>query len=69
MIESSPCPRLPVLQAWEIAAGQGLDVDVIAKQRVKAGLDPDTRFKAFATVEEGERYQDPHGHQGRYSFL
>ncbi|MFZ5438591.1 MAG: hypothetical protein ACOZQL_01215 [Myxococcota bacterium] len=51
----------PVLQAWEVAAGQGLDTDAIAKQRVATGLDSDTRFKKFATVAEAERYQDPHG--------
>lgn len=62
-MQADPIFGKQVLQAWEIAAGQGLDVDAIAKQRVKAGLDSDMRFKTFATVEEGERYQDPHGHQ------
>lgn len=60
-------PKLgaPVLQAWEIASGHGIDVDAIATERVKAqiGNDPDMRFKTFATVAEGERYQDPDGNQ------
>lgn len=53
----------PVLQAYEIASGGGLDVDGMAKARVYDGLDPEMKFKTFATVEEAERYQDPDGFQ------
>lgn len=62
-MQADPLYGQQVLQAWEIAADQGLDVDDLARQRVKGGLDPDVHFKTFATVEEAERYQDPHGHQ------
>lgn len=53
----------PVLQAYEIASGGGLDVDAMAAARVSTGLDPDMQFKIFATVAEAERYQDPDGNQ------
>ena len=62
-MKADPLFGTQVLQAWEIAADQGLDVDDLATSRVRSGLDPDIRFKTFATVEEAERYQDPHGHQ------
>jgi hypothetical protein len=62
-MQRDPIFGQPVLQAWEVASGQGIDVDAIAKQRAAGGLDRDTRFKKFATVEEAERYQDPNGHQ------
>lgn len=60
-MQRDPIFGQPVLQAWEVASGQGLDLDALAKQRVATGLDPDTRFKQFATVQEAERYQDPQG--------
>jgi len=60
-------PKLgaPVLQAYEIASGHGIDVDGIATKRVSDQIsgDPDMRFKTFATVAEAERYQDPDGNQ------
>jgi hypothetical protein len=58
-------PKLgePVLRAYEIASGHGVNVDALAKARVFDGLDPDVKFKTFATVEEAERYQDPDGNQ------
>lgn len=58
-------PKLgaPVLQAYEIASGGGLDVDAMAQSRAWDGLDPEVKFKTFATVEEAERYQDPDGFQ------
>jgi hypothetical protein len=62
-LQRDPIFGQPVLQAWEVASGHGLDVDAIAKQRATGGLDPDTRFKTFATVQEAERYQDPDGNQ------
>lgn len=62
-MKADPIFGKQVLQAWEIAAGQGLDVDAMAKQRVTAGLDSDTRFKTFSSVQEAERYQDPNGNQ------
>lgn len=60
-------PKLgaPVLQAYEIASGHGIDVDGIATKRVRDQIsgDPDMRFKTFASVAEAERYQDPDGNQ------
>jgi len=53
----------PVLQAYELASGGGLDVDAVATARVWDGSDPELKFKTFATVEEAERYQDPDGFQ------
>lgn len=52
-----------MLEAYEIASGHGLDVDAIATAHATNGMDPDTKFKTFATVEEAERYQDPDGNQ------
>jgi hypothetical protein len=62
-MQADPVFGKPVLQAWEIAADQGLDVGAIAKQRVGGDLDADSTFKTFKTVEEAERYQDPRGRQ------
>ena len=50
-----------VLRAYEVASGQGPDVDTVAKSRVTAGMDVDTVFKTFATEAEATAYQDPAG--------
>lgn len=62
-MEADPVFGTPVLQAWELASGQGLDLDALVKQRVAGSLDADTVFKRFATVQEAERYQHPGGKQ------
>lgn len=61
--QRDPKVGAPVLQAYEIASGGGLDVDAMATSRVWNGDDPEMKFKIFATVEEAERYQDPDGFQ------
>lgn len=61
--QRDPKVGAPVLQAYEIASGGGLDVDAMATSRVWNGDDPEVKFKIFTTVEEAERYQDPDGFQ------
>lgn len=61
--QRDPKVGTPVLQAYEIASGGGLDVDAMATSRVWNGDDPEVKFKIFTTVEEAERYQDPDGFQ------
>ena len=61
--QRDPKVGAPVLQAYEIASGGGLDVDAMATARVWDGQDPEMKFKTFATVAEAERYQDPDGFQ------
>jgi hypothetical protein len=55
-----------VLEAWQVVAGKGLDVDDVAKKLVRDGMDSETTFKMFTTEAEAERYQDPKGRQVRW---
>jgi hypothetical protein len=64
--KKDPAMGEPVLRAYQIASGHGVDVDAIATARAKGDPEPDTVFKTFATVEEAERYQDPNGNQVRW---
>lgn len=67
--KKDPIFGAPLLKAYEIASGSGVNVDAIATARAKGAPDPDTVFKAFTTVAEAERYQDPNGNQVRWLVL
>lgn len=55
-----PAMGKPVLQAYEIASGHGIDLDGIIKSRVTRDLDPsETSFKVFASETEAENYRNP----------
>jgi hypothetical protein len=53
----------PVLRAYEIASGHGLNVDALATERAMNGLDDESVFKVFATETEAVNYRDPNGLQ------
>lgn len=52
-----------VLRAYEVASGNGLDVDALAENRVTRNLGNDAVFKVFRAEAEAMAYQDPDGRE------
>ncbi|GEM_PF-1625580 len=58
--KSDPAMGKPVLQAYEIASGHGIDTDSIIRERVTRDMDPaESSFKVFASLTEAENYRNP----------
>lgn len=48
-----------VLRAYEVASGNGINVDAIAALHVNGGLGPDAVFHTFASEDAATRHVDP----------
>lgn len=55
-----------LLRAYEVAAGNGPDVDAIATARASAGLDDESVFKTFPSETAAYAYADPEGRHVRW---
>ena len=65
--KNDPAMGKPVLQAYEIASGHGLDTDSLIRARASADMDPsEAVFLTFPSETAAENYREPNGMQTRW---